>query len=103
MAKESSGKAGRKTEKGEMGKQGGKGKKQKNPAIKEARHAFTEELRKQGVPEDQMKEKVKEHIKSVVRPVMTEAKTAAKAQNLKGPERKKFMQETVRTKLGLPA
>jgi hypothetical protein len=103
MAKERAGKAGRNAEEGEAGKRAGKGKKEKNPAVKEARKRYAEELRKQGVPEDQMKEKVKTHMKTVVKPAMTEAKTAAKARNLKGPERKKFMQETVRSKLGLSA
>ena len=104
MAKERAGRAGKNAETGEAGgKRAGKGKKEKNAAVKEARKRFAEDLRKQGVPDDQVREKVKAHMKGVVRPAMAEAKTAAKARNLKGPERKKFMQETVRAKLGLSA
>src|SRR6476646_4319860 len=76
---------------------------EKNPIVQQARTRYTEELRKQGVAQDQMKAKVKTHLKDVVKPAMTEAKANAKQKNLKGPERKKFIQESVRSKLGLQA
>ena len=83
---------------------GGKGgKKEKNPIVQEARTRYTEELRKQGVPETEMKAKVKAHLKEVVKPVMNEAKAGAKSKNLKGPERRKYIQDTVRAKLGASA
>jgi hypothetical protein len=85
------------------GKGGGKGDKEKNPVIEEARARYTAQLQKEGVPQDQLKEKVKAHIKEVVKPAMAEAKTGAKSKNLKGPERKKFVQDSVRSKLGLQA
>src|SRR4051794_40256185 len=103
------GKEKRKAKKAQRAAAGGAGaaggsrkdKKKKNPMMLEARTRYTEDLRKQGVPDDQMKAKVKTHLKDVVKPAMTEAKQGAKAKNLKGPERKKFIQESVRSKLGM--
>jgi hypothetical protein len=77
--------------------------KKKNPVIKEARRDYTRELRKQGLTEEQMKEKVRSHMHDVVKPAMTEAKAGAESQNLKGPERKKFIEDSVRSKLGIKA
>jgi hypothetical protein len=87
------------------GKKGGEkgGRKDKNPVLKEARARYMDELRKQGVTDDQMKAKVKTHLKEVVKPAMSEAKAGAKSKKLKGAERKKFIQESVRSKLGLQA
>jgi len=83
---------------------GGKGGKEKgNPIVQEARTHYTEELRKQGVPETEMKAKVKAHLKDVVKPAMNEAKAGAKSKNLKGPERRKYIQDTVRGKLNASA
>jgi hypothetical protein len=83
---------------------GGKGgKKEGNPVVQEARTRYTDELRKQGVPEAEMKAKVKTHLKEVVKPAMNEAKQGAKSKNLKGPERRKYIQDTVRGKLGASA
>jgi hypothetical protein len=83
---------------------GGKGgKKEKNPIVQEARTRYTDELRKQGVPEADMKAKVRTHLKEVVKPAMSEAKAGAKSKNLKGAERRKYIQDTVRGKLGASA
>jgi hypothetical protein len=85
---------------------GGKGaadgdkKKKKNPIILEARKHQLKELRSQGTPEDQVKEKLRSHMKTVVKPAIGEAKTNAEAKKLTGPERKKFIQDSVRAKLG---
>jgi hypothetical protein len=78
-------------------------KKDRNPVLKEARTRYMDELRKQGVADDQMKDKVKSHVKEVIKPAMSEAKAGAKSKNLKGGERKKFIQDSVRSKLGLQA
>lgn len=88
--------------KGKAGKggEGGK-KKKKNPLLQEARSRYLEQIRGQGGSEEQIKEKVKAHMKSVVKPAMSEAKAGAEAKNLKGVERKKFVQDSVRAKLGL--
>jgi hypothetical protein len=83
------------------GAKDGDKKKKKNPLILEARQQQLKQLRTQGTPEDQMKEKVREHIKAVVKPAIVEAKSNAEAKNLKGADRKKFVQDSVRTKLGL--
>jgi hypothetical protein len=99
------GKAGKAGKAAKAGKAGGKGekKKDKNPVLKEAKSRYMDELRKQGVAEDQMEAKVKTHLDDVVKPAMSEARAGAKAKNLKGPERKKFIRESVRSKLGLQA
>lgn len=85
------------------GGKGGKGdkKKKKNPLISEARKLQLKQLRSQGTPEDQVKEKVRAHMKEVVKPALSEAKSSSEAKNLKGPERKKFIEDAVRAKLGL--
>jgi hypothetical protein len=93
----------RKAKKAGGGGKGGRNKKEGNPIVAEARTRYTEELRKQGVPETDMKAKVKAHLKEVVKPAMNEAKAGAKSKNLKGPERRKFIQDTVRGKLGASA
>ena len=93
----------RKAKRAAGGKGGKGGKKEKNPLVQEARARYTEELRKQGVPETEMKAKVKAHLKEVVKPVMNEAKAGAKSKNLKGPERRKYIQDAVRGKLGAAA
>ena len=82
---------------------GGKDKKdkQRNPLVKEARGQYMQELRKQGMAKDQMKEKMRAHVKDVVKPAMSEARASAESQNLKGPEKKKFIDNAVRTKLGM--
>jgi hypothetical protein len=83
---------------------GGKDKKndkQRNPLIKEARGQYMQELRKQGMAKDQMKEKMRTHVKDVVKPAMSEARASAESQNLKGQEKKKFIENAVRTKLGM--
>lgn len=99
------GKEKRKEKKAKRAAAGGGAKKEKkgNPVVQEARNRYTDELRKQGVTDDQVKAKLKTHLKAVVKPAMTEAKAGAKSKNLKGPERKKFIQDAVRNKLGLPA
>ena len=76
-------------------------KKKKNPVLEEARSHYLKQLRTEGGSKEQTKEKMKSHMKSVVKPALTEAKANAKAKNLKGRERKKFVQEAVRAKLGL--
>jgi hypothetical protein len=99
-------KAQRKEKRGQARQQkaaGTGGEKKKNPVVEEARTRYTEQLRQQGVPQDQVKQKMKTHMKDVVKPAMSEAKTGAKSKNLKGPERKKFVQDAVRAKLGLQA
>jgi hypothetical protein len=98
-------KGGEKGGKKAAGKKGGEkgAKKDKNPVVQEARTRYMDDLRKQGVAEGQMKDKVKSHLKEVVKPAMTEAKAGAKEKNLKGSERKKFIQDAVRSKLGLRA
>jgi len=97
-------KAERRAKRKEGRRAGGRtGDKERNPVIEEARARYTAQLQKQGVPQEQLKEKVRAHIKEVVKPAMAEAKTGAKSKNLKGPERKKFVQDSVRSKLGLQA
>ncbi len=104
MASEGGAKSGKEKRKEKRAKRTAGGPaKEKNPVVQQARTRYTEELRKQGVAQDQMKAKVKTHLKDVVKPAMTEAKANAKQKNLKGPERKKFIQESVRSKLGLQA
>jgi hypothetical protein len=78
-----------------------KEKKKKNPLISEARKHQLKQLRSQGTPEDQVRQRVRAHMKDVVKPAIGEAKSGAKAKNLKGSERKTFIQDSVRTKLGL--
>ena len=85
---------------GGEGAKGGEKKKKKNPVILEARKHQLKQLRSQGTPEDQVKEKLRAHMKTVVKPAIGEAKSGAAAKNLKGQERKKFIEESVRTKLG---
>ncbi|HUJ46604.1 MAG TPA: hypothetical protein VLV55_05680 [Rhizomicrobium sp.] len=93
--------------KGEGGKKAGRAdreageKKKKNPVMMEARKKFAKDLRAQGTPDDQMREKVRAHVKETIRPAMIEAKKAAIEKKLKGPERDKFIAESVRTKLGM--
>ncbi|HEX3944155.1 MAG TPA: hypothetical protein VHW69_08710 [Rhizomicrobium sp.] len=111
MADEATGKkrekkaGGAKRKERKAGKAGGGkgGKREGNPVVQEARTRYTDELRKQGVPEAEMKAKLKTHLKEVVKPAMNEAKEGAKSKNLKGPERRKYIQETVRGKLGASA
>jgi hypothetical protein len=94
--------AGAKGQGGGKGKSAGKGKdKKKNPLVIEARKNYLEKLRGQGGSEEEMKQKLKAHIKDVVRPAMTAAKTEADSKKLAGSERKKFVQDAVRAKLGL--
>lgn len=88
---------------GASGAASGSKEKSKNPLMQEARTRYSDELRKQGVADADMKAKVKTHLKDVVKPAMSEAKQNAKSKNLKGAERKKFIQEAVRGKLGLQA
>ena len=83
------------------GDKGKKKDKQKNPLIKEARGQYMQELRKQGMAKDQMKEKLRTHVKDVVKPAMSEARASADSQNLTGQEKKNFVQNAVRTKLGM--
>jgi hypothetical protein len=89
------------------GKEAGAGKagkdKAKNPLVREARTRYEADLRKQGVAEDQIKGKVRAHLKDVVKPAMSEAKEGAKSKDLKGGERKKFIHDAVRAKLGFQA
>jgi hypothetical protein len=84
---------------------GGKGadKKKKNPVLEEAKSQYMRQLRSEGGSKEQLKEKMKTHMKTVVKPALSEAKAGAKAKNLKGRERKTFVTEAVRTKLGLAA
>jgi hypothetical protein len=96
MPKDRAGKKG-----GDAAGDKGKKDKKKNPVIQEARGQYMQQLRKQGMPKDQMKEKLRTHLKDVVKPAMTEARATADSQNLKGQEKKKFIQNTVRTKLGM--
>jgi hypothetical protein len=101
-AKKREKKAGGAKRKDRKAKKGGR-KKEGNPLVQEARTRYTEQLRKQGVPETEMKAKVKTHLKEVVKPVMSEAKAGAKSKNLKGAERRKYIQDAVRGKLGASA
>jgi hypothetical protein len=77
---------------------GEKGKKP-NPFIKQARARYAKKLRREGVAEDQIREKVKSYVATSVKPALNDAKAAAQAKNLTWPERKKFIGDTVRTKL----
>lgn len=98
------GKEKRKEKKAKRAAGGGAKKERKgNPVVQEARTRYTDELKKQGVTADQLKAKLKTHVKDVIKPAMSEAKEGAKSKNLKGPERKKFIQDAVRSKLGLQA
>jgi|ERR1043165_8072858 len=104
MANEGGAKAGAGKRKEKKAKRAAAGKdKQKNPFVQEVRTRYADDLRKQGVADDQVKAKVKTHLKEVVKPAMSEAKAGAKSKNLKGPAKKKFIQDTVRTKLGMQA
>ncbi|MBV9572170.1 MAG: hypothetical protein JO056_13100 [Alphaproteobacteria bacterium] len=94
--------AGKEKRQEKKAKRAGKEKK-KNPVLQEARTRYSDELKKQGVSGDQAKAKMKTHLKDVVKPAMTEAREGAKSKNLKGPERKKFIQDAVRSKLGMQA
>jgi len=76
-------------------------KKKKNPVLAEARKKFAKELRAQGTSDDQIREKVRAHVKETIRPAMIEARKAAVEKKLKGPDREKFIAESVRTKLGI--
>jgi hypothetical protein len=82
---------------------GDKGEKKGNPLVVAARAQYQKTLSDQGVPHDEIKQKVKAHIKEVVKPVFSAAKKSAAEKNLKGPAKKKFIEEEVRTKLGLQA
>ena len=79
--------------KGSQGK-----KKKKNPLVKQMREQYVAELKKQGVPDDQIKQKVRTQLKDVLKPAMKQAKESAKTKNLKGAERRKFIQDAVRGK-----
>jgi len=96
-------KAAKKAAKAEKAAKGGKekGDKEKNPVLLQARAEFAKGLKAQGVAEDQIKVKVKAHMKDVVKPAMSEAKKTASEKKLKGAEKKKFVQEALRAKLGL--
>jgi hypothetical protein len=72
----------------------------RNPLVEEARARYAEELRNQGVETEQLRTKVRAHVKGVIKPAMSEAKAGAKSNKLTGPARKKFIQDTVRAKLG---
>lgn len=76
-------------------------RKKKNPVLEEAKSHYLKQLRTEGGSKEQTKEKMKSHMKSVVKPALSEAKANAKAKNLKGKERKRFVQQAVRAKLGL--
>lgn len=76
----------------------GTGKKQ-NPFIKQARSQYAKKLRREGVAEDQIREKVKNYVATSVRPALNDAKAAAQSKKLAWPERKKFIEDAVRTKL----
>lgn len=94
---EGGGKAGR------AGKEeaGGEKKKKKNPVIVEARKKFVKDLRAQGTSDDQVREKVRAHLKETIRPALAEAKKAAIEKKLKGPDREKFIADSLRTKFGI--
>lgn len=81
----------------------GKNKKKKNPLVAAARKQYLEQLRSSGISDEQAKEKVKAHMKDVVRPAMSEAKKNPEAKKLKGADRRNFVQNAVRSKLGLNA
>ena len=95
--------AGEKPAGGKGKAEGGDKDKKKNPLVIEARQSYLKKLRSEGGSDEDNKKKLKVHMKDVVRPAMNAAKTEAEAKKLKGPERKKFVQEFVRTKLGLSA
>ncbi|HEY4114074.1 MAG TPA: hypothetical protein VGM17_08440 [Rhizomicrobium sp.] len=80
-----------------------KGEKKGNPLVAEVRTQYAKTLTDQGLPKEQVKEKVKAHIKEVVKPALSAAKTTAAERNLKGPAKRKFIQDEVRSKLGQPA
>lgn len=77
----------------------GKEKKQ-NPLIKEARGRYARKLRADGIANDQVQEKVKAYVATSVRPALNDARAAAQSKNLTGAERKKFIEDAVRRKLG---
>lgn len=83
----------------------GRGKREKkgNPLVLAARSQYAKSLSDQGLPREQVKEKVKAHVKDVVKPTLSAAKATAAERNLKGPAKRKFIQEEVRSKLGLTA
>lgn len=90
---------------GKKAPEGGRGKREKkgNPIVLAARSQYAKGLTAQGMPRDQVKEKVKAHVKDVVKPALSAAKATATERNLKGPAKRKFIQEEVRSKLGLSA
>jgi hypothetical protein len=102
-AAEAGAKAGKKGGKKAGGKAGKKADKKQNPVVKRAREQYIQELKKQGVPEDQLKQKVHAQLKDVIKPAMKQAKESAKTKNLTGKEKRKFIEEAVRSKLSVPA
>jgi hypothetical protein len=87
--------------KGDEGR--GKGEKKGNPFVLAARSQYAKSLTDQGLPREQVKEKVKAHVKDVVKPALSAAKATATERNLKGPAKRKFIEEELRSKLGMPA
>jgi hypothetical protein len=88
---------------GGKNKEGGKGKNKnkKNSLLAAVRKQYRDQLRGSGVSDEQIKEKMKSHMKDVVRPAVNAAKTSAEGKNLTGQDRRKFVQDAVRSKLGL--
>jgi hypothetical protein len=74
---------------------------EKNPIVQLARRNYIQTLRGEGVPKEQIKERLHKFTKEVLHPAMEEARTIARARDLKSPERRRFIQEAVGTKLGL--
>ena len=79
------------------------GEKKGNPMIAELRKQYAKSLSEQGMPKEQVKEKVRAHIKEVVKPALSAAKATAAERNLRGPAKRKFIQDEVRSKAGQPA
>src|SRR5256885_11913664 len=87
-AAEGGAKAGRKAGKKAGGAAGKKADKKQNPLVKQMREQYIQDLKKQGVPEDQIKQKVHAQLKDVVKPAMKQAKESARTKNLKGKEKR---------------
>ncbi len=84
---------------GTPGAKGGTEKKQ-SPHIQEARARYAKKLRAEGTAKDQIQEKVKAYVANTARPALRDAKAAADSKKLTGPERKKFIEDALRMKLG---
>jgi hypothetical protein len=73
--------------------------KKQNPVVKKARNKYAKKLRADGVSSEKMPEKIKAYMQGSVKPALDAARAAAKEKALKGPERQKFIEQSVGQKL----